>query len=114
MEDRYFIENKELVKKVLKKLSPTKEQSGYQCEMYIDKDTGQKWEKYFFEIEDTGEDAVGLRKVPYPETEKIIKIALTSPYLDEVDGASALLIHREYDNIEFREKLISEIEKNVK
>jgi hypothetical protein len=114
MMDRFFIEEPKLVREVLKKLSTTKEHSGYQREIYIDNEAGQKWEKYLFENEETGEDAVGLRKLPYPETEEIIRIALTSPYLDEVDGACALLILREYDNIEFREKLILEIEKNVK
>ena len=44
--------------------------------------------------------------------EEIIRIALTSQHFDEVDGASALLIDREYDKIEFREKLLSEIEKD--
>ena len=112
MTDRYFIEDQKLVKQLLKSLTPLDENSGWQCELYVDKATGQKWEKYLFELFDEDEDGIGLRKYPYPSTEEIIRIALTSQHFDEVDGASALLIDREYDKIEFREKLLSEIEKD--
>ncbi len=113
MADRYFIEEQSSVNILLKSLTPMDEHSGWQCELYIDKLTGQKWEKYLFEISDEQDDAIGLRRYPYPSTEEIIKITLTSQHPDEVDGASALLLDREYNKIEFREKLLSEIEKNI-
>ena len=73
----------------------------------------RKWEKYFFEFCDTYEDGIGLRKHPYPSTEEIIRIALVTEYMDEVNGASGLLLERELDNVEFREQLLDEIEKRI-
>ena len=113
MTDRYFIEDQSLVNKYLKDLSPLNENTGWQCELYLDNMGKQKWEKYLFEIVDSDEDGVGLRKYPYPLTQEIIRIALSSQYYDEVDGACALLLRNEGDKIEFREKLISEIEINI-
>lgn len=113
MTDRFFIEDQTLVKKFLDVLTPLNEHSGWQSELYIDSLTQQKWERYLFEIFDSDEDGIGLRKYPYPSTKEIIGIAMTSKYYDEVDGACALLIDMEYDKTEFREELLLEIEKNI-
>lgn len=114
MNDRYFIEDDTLVRAFLKQLKRTNEHTSHGCELYIDRQTGEKWESYLLEDQETGEDVIALRKLPYPTTEEIIRIATTSSDLDEVGGASSLLIDREYSNIEFRENLINEIEKNIK
>jgi len=113
MTDRIFIEDQDLVKKMLKRLTPLNESSGWQCELFIDKTTNQKWEKYLFELFDADDDGIGLRRYPYPSIEEIIRVALTSKYFDEIDGASGLLLNMEYDKIEFRDMLLSEIEKNI-
>jgi hypothetical protein len=113
MTDRIFIEEQDLVGKMLNRLTPLNESSGWQCELFIDNATNQKWEKYLFELFDADDDGVGLRRFPYPSTEEIIRIALTSKYYDEIDGACGLLLDMEYDKIEFREMLLSEIEKNI-
>ncbi|EKB48202.1 hypothetical protein [Cecembia lonarensis] len=113
MTDRTFIEDQDLVEKMLKKLTPLNESSGWQCELFIDKTTNQKWEKYQFELLEADNDGIGLRRFPYPSTKEIIRIALTSKYFDEIDGASGLLLDMEFDKVEFREMLISEIEKNI-
>jgi len=113
MTDRIFIEDQDLVEKMLSRLTPLNESSGWQCELFIDKTTNQKWEKYLFELFDTDDDGIGLRRFPYPSTKEIIRIALTSNFFDEIDGACGLLLDMEFDKIEFREMLISEIEKNI-
>lgn len=113
MTDRIFIEDQDLVEKMLNRLTPLNESSGWQCELFIDKTTNQKWEKYLFELFDADDDGIGLRRFPYPSTKEIIGIALTSKYFDEIDGACGLLLDMEFDKIEFRDLLLSEIEKNI-
>ena len=113
MTDRIFIEDQDLVEEMLSRLTPINESSGWHCELFIEKTTNQKWEKYLFEIFDADDDRIGLRRFPYPSTKEIIRIALTSKSFDEIDGACGLLLDMEFDKIEFREMLISEIEKNI-
>lgn len=113
MTDRIFIEDQDLVERMLNRLTPLNESSGWQCELFIDKTTNQKWEKYLFELFDADDDGIGLRRYPYPSTKEIIRIALTSKYFDEIDGACGLLLDMEFDKIEFRDLLLSEIEKNI-
>lgn len=113
MTDRFFIEDQDLVKKMLDRLTPLNDSSGWQCELFIDQTTNQKWEKYQFELFDADDDGIGLRRYPYPSIEEIIRVALTSKYIDEIDGASGLLLDMEHDKIEFRDMLLSEIEKNI-
>ena len=113
MVDSYFIEDQRLVKKLLANLQPTGNQTGYYAELYVDPVTGQEWEKYEFEYEDSSTDAVGLRKFPYPSTDKIIEIALFSPHDDEASGAAGLLLELEDDENDFREKLLDQIENNI-
>lgn len=112
MIERTFIEDQELVAKILEQLDSTRATTGYNLEQYIDKKAGQLWESYEFELD--GNEALGLRKYPYPDIYKIIEIALISTFMDEVAGACALLHQLEWNNrFEFREILLNEIYKRI-
>jgi hypothetical protein len=113
MNNRTFIEDPKLVSEILNQLDLTGKTTGYKLELLINQFDGQHWKKYEFEV--AGNDAYGLRKHPYPNTAEIIEIALNSEFMDEVDGACALLHHLEWtERLEFREKLLDKIERNQK
>jgi hypothetical protein len=108
MTERTFIEDQKLVSKMLDDLDSTGVTSGYGLELYVNPKDGQSWERYEFELD--GNNVFGLRKHPYPNTDKIIEITVNSKFMDEVDGACALLHHLEWNNrTEFRERLLNEL-----
>ena len=112
---RHFIEDQKLIKQMLRRLKPTGDLTNNCLEIYVDPTTGEKWGKYEFELEDQINYAIGLRLLPYPDTDKLIEIALTSSHIDEIHGAAALLLDQEHsDHREFREKLLNEIETKIK
>ena len=114
MTSRYFIENDTEALNLLKTFEIYKMRSEDHNTLYKDNATGLFWEHYFVENDETGEDVNCLRRYPYPETEDIIDIALTSADLDEVAGASGLLWEREtYNYIDFRQQLIDKLNLNL-
>ena len=114
MADRYFAEDQQLVKQMLKRFKRIDEQTKHLDELFIDNSTGQTWEKYEFELENQLDYATGLRRFPYPGTDKIIEIALTSSEADEINGAAGLLLEQElYAGQEFRHKLLSRLEETI-
>ena len=95
---------------MIQNLESTGESTGYESELMVDPESGSQWEKYLFELDD--EDAIGLRKYPYPTFEETIRIALTTEFVDEIDGASAFIYEHDKDG-SAKELLIQEIEKDV-
>ena len=83
--------------------------------IYIDKKTGQQWERYAYDgIEYLRISFYGLRVYPYMATEETINLIIKSTFLDEISGASKLLFYLEYSRLKFREKLINSLEENLK
>jgi hypothetical protein len=107
---KYFIENQTEVSSILKSLEQTGTSTGYQTEILINHETNETWEKYLFELEGEEEDAIGLRRLPYPTIDETIIIALNSNFLDEVDGASAYLWNVDSDG-SIQEQIIEALEK---
>lgn len=113
MNDLYFIHDQALVDLTLKTLRSTGQTTGYLCETFIDPDSGLKWEKYPMDYNEDGDDEFGLRRIPYPTTEKLVDLAIKSNVVDEVEGAAMLLKDQEWNHrVEFREALIESIELN--
>ncbi|MEP1487904.1 MAG: hypothetical protein ABJK28_05715 [Algibacter sp.] len=113
MQIRKFIENQDLVKTMLKDLELIQNSTVDFDEIYIDRATNQKWEKYDFEFLDQITNGIGLRIYPYPTVKTIIEIAINSIYLDEVAGASALLFEKDRLGENVREELILKLTKNL-
>ena len=106
MSSRTFIENQSDVSELFGRL---KKDADY---IFIDPISGQRWEKYAFEIDN--EVVFGLRKYPTATLETILKIILDSDDMDEVSGACGFLSEREYGaRIEFRQGLIEALENNA-
>ena len=61
--ERTFIEDPALVAEMLEQLTPSEEPAGYNCKIFYNLDSGQKWERYVYDSE--GEDQFGFRKLPY-------------------------------------------------
>lgn len=82
-------------------------------DLYIDHKTGQKWELYEHDDYETYRKPYlkGLRPYPYPSLDAIIDTVCKSLYKDEIKGGCRLLLENEWLGIEFREKLLDEIEK---
>ncbi len=78
---------------------------------YLDTETGDNWLYYFTDTELHGGGYPMMSKLPFPDTEKLIEIALTSDKEDEVFAACRTLINNEkIDNQEFRSTLINKLE----
>ncbi len=110
MNNRIFIEDQVLVKKKLQQLLLMQPTTKEHEEIYIDTSSGDKWEKYEFELNEQTDDAIGLRRYPYPSIEEIVSIASKSIYLDEVSGAAALLWELDRKGIKVRTHLLKELE----
>lgn len=107
MSSRTFIENQSEVSELFEQLE---QDIDY---IFINPMSGQRWERYAFEIDN--EVVFGLRKYPNPELETVIKIILDSDDMDEVSGACGFLSEREYEErFEFRQELIEALENNVR
>ena len=115
MNDLYFIHDQDHVDRALKTLRSIGQTTGYLCERFIDPDSGLHWEKYTIGYNEDGDDEFGLRRKPYPTTEKLVDLAVTSNVVEEVEGAAMLLKDQEWNHrVEFREALIESIELNWK
>jgi len=111
MRERLFIHDQKVVEATLKNLQTTVATSGYKSTELIDPTTRLRWEKYPIGYTDEGDDEFGLRRLPYPLTEDLITIAVTSDEVDEIEGAAMLLKDQEWNHqIEFREALLNAIE----
>lgn len=113
IETVYFIENAKIARKKLWKLKKLREKTIFDGNLYLDKKTNQKWEKYEF----CGEGHsryFGLRALPYPSISKTIDIAIKSNKLYEVLGASSYLWTQEHKGNEYRKELIEKLEQNIK
>jgi hypothetical protein len=107
-----IIENQSEVQEILSTLEPTGKSTGYYSALFVNPATGDQWEKYLFESDDDHSDGIGLRKYPYPSFEETIRIALTSEFEDEVDGASAFICEHDNDG-QAKRLLIEAIEEDI-
>ena len=106
-----FIVNKDQIgakRKTLKQISI--ESDGWEIH-YLDQSNNERWVEYRMEPEYHGGGYPLLVKLPIPNTEQLIEIALESKNLDEIAGASVFIYtNEEYDKIEFRNDLVEKIE----
>ena len=109
----YFIENEKIAKKKLWKLKKLKEKTTFGGNLYLDKKTGEKWEKYEF-FRGRFNRCFGLRIFPYPSISETIEIILNSNKLYEVLGASQYLNTQEHKGSEYRKELIEKLEQKIK
>lgn len=114
MKEPLFIHDQKVVEATLKDLQ-TVATTGYKSEELIHPTKRLRWEKYPIGYRDDGDDEFGLRRLPYPTTEELIHIAVTSDVVDEVEGAAMLLNDQEWNQrIEFRGALLNAIESHWK
>ena len=115
MVNRQFIVNRAKIEVKRKTLQQTSvESDGWEIH-YIDQTTNEKWIEYRMEPEYHGGGYPILAKLPIPNTEQLMEIALESNNLDEIAGASVFIYtNEEYDKIEFRNELIEKIEEFYK
>lgn len=78
---------------------------------YLDTETDFKWLCFYIDTEYHGGGSPVFGKLPLPDTNELIKIALTSEYEDEVFAACKTLTEKEkIENCDFRKMLIDKLE----
>jgi hypothetical protein len=109
-----FIEAQNIVRAKLRQLKRTGEKTQSGNDLYVDPHTNQKWEKYRVELDEPLRiEGAGLRTFPVPNTEGIINIILTTRSTDELGAAAEYLYLQEIQGVEFRERLLDAIEKQL-
>lgn len=106
-----FIVNREIIEAKRKTLQQSSvESDGWEIH-YIDQSTHEKWIEYRMEPEYHGGGYPIFVKLPLPNTEQLIEIAMESNSLDEIAGASVFIYtNEEYDEVEFRNDLATKLE----
>lgn len=75
--------------------------------------SSKKWERFEYDkVENLGIVGFAFRSYPYPSTQQLIDIAIISNSNEKSKVAAALLFRLESIGIEFREKLIHQLEQN--
>lgn len=109
--NRYLVSDQTLIEQLSNRFDLINRDHNNWRTTYLDKETGDNWLYYFTDTELHGGGYPMMSKLPFPETEKLIEIALTSDKEDEVFAACRTLVNNEQiENQEFRKSLINQLE----
>ncbi len=109
--DRYLVSDQTLIDQLSTQFEQVNRDNINWRITYLDKETGDNWLYYFTDSELHGGGYPMMSKLPFPETDKLIEIALTSDKEDEVFAACRTLVNNEkIDNQDFRKTLINKLE----
>ena len=78
MTKKTFIEEQQEVRGILSAPKSTGERSGHDTEIFVNPVTGEKWERYLFELDDDHGEGIGLRRFPYPPISEASEIAINT------------------------------------
>jgi hypothetical protein len=109
---RYLISDQQLIDKIIGELTLVFSDNDNWTKTYLNITTGDKWIYYSV---DTGQQGGGYRilsRLPFPNTDELIEIALHSQFDDEIFAACRTLIDKEgTKKNEFRMDIIDKLER---
>ena len=100
--------DKEIIEQFLQSLMKIESLDGGWTTKYIEVSSGLYWMSHV--IEELGLTEYLLARLPFPETNELIEIALSSTFPDEIAASATLLrVQEEREGKEFRELLIDRL-----
>ena len=104
---RLLIADRKLIRKLELKLELLESNDADLTKTYLDKETNSKWLRFYVDFEYYGGNPI-FGKLPLPDINSLINIAINSEFEDEVFAACKILAEKEkVEGIEFRSKLIN-------
>jgi hypothetical protein len=108
---RFFIAEPSLIKEMEETFSALSMEEDTLSKTYLNKVTGERWLSYTLDSSSHSGGTHVFGKLPLPGTDKLIDLAVTSQFEDEVFAASRTLVeNEETKEIDFRLGLISRLE----
>jgi len=108
---RNLIADRKLIQKLEKQFELIENNSVQWTKTYLDTETKSEWLCFYVDTEYHGGGIPVFGKLPLPDTNELIKIAMTSEYEDEVFAACKTLTEKEkIENCDFRKVLVDKLE----
>ena len=108
---RQLFTNRKLIQELEMQFELVENNSSNWTKTYLDTETKNQWLCFYVETEYHGGGNPIFGKLPLPQTNDLINIALTSEFEDEVFAACKMLTEKEkIENIDFRKELIDKLE----
>ena len=108
---RNLIADRKLIQELEKHFELIENNSAKWTKTYLDTETKSEWLCFYVDTEYHGGGNPVFGKLPLPDTNELIKIAMTSEYEDEVFAACKTLTEKEkIENCDFRKVLVDKLE----
>jgi hypothetical protein len=108
---RQLFADRKLIQELEKQFELVENNSANWTKTYLDTETKFKWICFYVDTEYHGGGNPVLGKLPLPDTNELITIAMTSEYEDEVFAACKTLTEKEkIENCDFRKLLVDKLE----
>ena len=108
--ERNLIADRKLIQELENQFELIENNSVKWTKTYLDTETESKWLCFYVDTEYHGGGSPVFGKLPFPDTNELIKIAMTSEYEDEVFAACKTLTEKEKNgNCDFREMLVDKL-----
>lgn len=107
---RKLIADRKLIQELEKQFELVENNLAEWTKTYLDTETDSKWLCFYVDTEYHGGGSPVCGKLPFPDTNELINIAVTSEYEDEVFAACKTLTEKEKSgNYDFREMLVDKL-----
>ncbi|WP_159518263.1 hypothetical protein [Sunxiuqinia indica] len=107
---RKLIADRKLIQELEKQFELVENNLAEWTKTYLDTETDSKWLCFYVDTEYHGGGSPVCGKLPLPDTNELINIAMTSEYEDEVFAACKTLTEKEKSgNCDFREMLVDKL-----
>jgi protease PrsW len=106
----HFVQDTLIVAEILKRLLPLEKENIW-AKTYFDPLTGDKWLRYTIKTNEDGTSEYRLLHLPEPDMRELVRIALNTPYSDEIQAAAYYLdIKASRTGSVFRSELLTVME----
>ena len=108
--ERNLIADRKLIQELEKQFELVENNLAKWTKTYLDTETESEWLCFYVDTEYHGGGSPIFGKLPLPDTNELINIAMTSEYEDEVFAACNTLTEKEKNgNCDFREMLVDKL-----
>ncbi len=109
--ERNLIADRKLIQELENQFELIENNSAKWTKTYLDTETESEWLCFYVDTEYHGGGSPVFGKLPLPDTNELINIAMTSEYEDEVFAACKTLVEKEKNkNCDFRKALVDKLE----
>ena len=106
---RQLIADRKLIRKLEFEFELLESNETDLTKIYLDKETNSQWLRFNVDTEYYGGNPI-LGKLPLPDIDSLIELAITSEFEDEIFAACKILTDKEsFESFEFRRKLIHKL-----